>query len=198
MEPRADGQLYDQRYDDAPNAWITTTFIDGELAGSTRVNIGAGKDAILPSLGVYPDVMAPHLRQGRRIVEFTRLAARLDLSSAYPELAYIIMRPGYMAAEHFGADLAIASPRAEHVAFYRRVFGGVQWCEPRAYPGLTAKFACMGADFRAARERVAARYRFYRSTADDREALFGPLDETAHAPRPAVRSALGFEAVATA
>jgi len=31
---RSDGDwLYDPRYDDAPNAWITTTFIDGQLAG---------------------------------------------------------------------------------------------------------------------------------------------------------------------
>ncbi len=41
VEPRADGRLYDERYDDAPNAWITMTFIDGELAATTRVNLGA-------------------------------------------------------------------------------------------------------------------------------------------------------------
>ena len=36
---RRDGdRLYDPRYDDAPNAWITTTYIDDELAGTVRVN----------------------------------------------------------------------------------------------------------------------------------------------------------------
>ena len=198
LAPRADGQLYDKRYDDAPNALITLTFFDGELAGTTRVNLGAGENAILPSLGVYPDVVAPRLREGHLLIETTRLAAQLDLSSAYPELAYIIMRPGYLAAEHFGADFAIASPRAEHMAFYRRVLCFVPWCEPRDYPGLTAKFACMGADFRAARERIETRYPFYRSTVAEREALFGSLDETMGALCTPPRARSSFEALESA
>ncbi len=70
IEPRADRRLHDERYDDAPDAWITTTFIDGELAGTTRVNLAADEDAILPSFTVYPDVIGPYLRAGRVIVEF--------------------------------------------------------------------------------------------------------------------------------
>ncbi|MGD0639387.1 MAG: hypothetical protein ABSC22_01450 [Roseiarcus sp.] len=174
------------------------TFIDGELAGTTRVNLGADENAILPSLSVYPDLIEPQLREGRVIVEFTRLAARLDFSSAYPELAYMIMRPAYLAAEHFDAEIAIASPRAEHVAFYRRVFRGVQWCEPRDYPGLTAKFACMGADFRAMQHGIEARYPFYRSTTAEREALFGAFGAVADAASSAARARPSFETLATA
>ncbi len=84
------------------------------------------------------------------------------------------MRPGYMAANQFDADLAITTPRPEHMAFYRRVFQFVPWCDPRPYPGLTAKFACMGADFHELRARIEARYPFYTSTPTEREALFGP------------------------
>src|ERR1700722_5256077 len=74
---RSDGdRLYDPRYDDAPNAWITTTFIDGELAGTVRVNIGANENAILRGLQVFADVLVPMLPAGRVVVEFTRLAAR--------------------------------------------------------------------------------------------------------------------------
>jgi hypothetical protein len=174
LEPRADGQLYDERYDNAPNALITMTFLDGELAGTTRVNLGAGENAILPSLRVYPDVIEPQLRAGRLLIETTRLAAQLDTSSVNAELAYIIMRPGYMAAEYFDADYAVASPRAEHMAFYRRVLCFDPWCEPRDYPGLSAKFACMGANFRDNRQRIEARYPFYSSSVAEREALFGP------------------------
>jgi hypothetical protein len=174
LEPRADGQLYDERYDNAPNALITMTFLDGELAGTTRLNLGAGERAILPSLGVYRDVVEPRLRAGRSLIETTRLAAQLDTSSAHAELAYLIMRPGYMAAAHFDADYAVASPRAEHMAFYRRVLCFVPWCEPRPYPGLTAKFACMGANFQENKRRIEARYPFYSSTGVERQALFGP------------------------
>jgi hypothetical protein len=176
MEPRSDRRLFDERYDNAANAWITTTFIDGELAGSVRVSIGAGMDANLPCVRVYPDVTAPRLSKGQVAVEYTRLAAKLSLSSVHPELAYIIMRPGYMAANHFDADLAITTPRPEHMAFYRRVFLFAPWCEPRPYPGLTAIFACMGASFHESRARIEARYPFYKSTLVEREALYGPRD----------------------
>jgi hypothetical protein len=174
MTERVDGQLYDPEYDDAPNAWITMTLIDGGLAGTTRINVAHGDYSGLPAVHVYPEVMAARLIDRPVVVEFTRLAARLELSSAHPELAYMIMRPAYLAADHFDADLAVASPRAEHLAFYQRVFNGVAWSQPCDYPGLTAKFACMGANFRANRARIEARYPFYRSTAAEREALFGP------------------------
>ena len=123
MAPGPDRRLFDARYDNSENAWITMTFVDGELAGSLRVNVGVGVDADLPSLRVYPDVVTPRLKAGQVVVEYTRLAAKLSVSIAHPELAYVIMRPGYMAAEHFDADLAIATPRLEHMAFYRHVFG---------------------------------------------------------------------------
>src|SRR6516225_2484827 len=73
---QSDGdQLYDPRYDDAPNAWITMTFLDGELAGTVRVNIGADENAILPGLQVFADVLVPRLAAGEVVAEFTRLAA---------------------------------------------------------------------------------------------------------------------------
>jgi hypothetical protein len=175
MEPRSDRKLSDE-YDNAANSWITMTFVDGELAGSVRVSIGVGMDAYLPSVRAYPDVTAQRLSGGQIAVEYTRLAAKLSLSSVHPELAYIIMRPGYMAADHFDADLAITTPRPEHMAFYRRVFQFVPWCEPRPYPGLTAIFACMGADFHESRARIEARYPFYKSTPIEREALYGPCE----------------------
>ena len=172
---RPDGdKLYDPRYDDAPDAWITTTYIDGELAGTVRVNVGANENAILPGLQVFRDVLGPKLAAGQTIAEFTRLAAKLSLASIHPELAYLVMRPAFMAAEHFGADFAVGTPRAEHIAFYRRAFGASVWCPPRDYPGLTAKLACVGAEYRRAQEFIELRYPFFRSEPAEREALFGP------------------------
>ena len=60
------------------------------------------------------------------------------------------------------------------MAFYRRVLLFSQWCEPRPYPGLTAKFGCMGADFHESRERIEARFAFFKSDPAERERLFGP------------------------
>jgi len=191
LTARADRQLYDERYDDAPNARIVMTYIDGELAGTTRVNVSASLDAPLPALGVYPDIIAPHLRAGHTLVEMTRLAGSPDLTSLAAELPYITLRPGFMAAGHFRADFAIATPRAEHMAFYRRVFCFAPWCEPRDYPGLTAKFACMAADYSAVQQRITERYPFFKSTSAEREALFGPFDGWIDA---AARDRRGFEA----
>jgi hypothetical protein len=174
MQPRPDQRLFDKPYDTAANAWITTTFVDGELAATTRLNLGIGEDCILPSMAVYPDVVAPRLKAGFVILETTRLAANIRISGSNPEVAYLAMRPGFMAAVHFDIDLAVASPRLEHMAFYRRVLLFAQWCEPRPYPGLTAKFGCMGAEFQDAQARIEARYPFYKSAPTEREALFGP------------------------
>jgi hypothetical protein len=78
MEPRADRRLFDKRYDTAANAWITMTFVDGELAATTRLNLGIGLDSALPSMAVYPDVIAPRLKAGCVILETTRLVGRFN------------------------------------------------------------------------------------------------------------------------
>jgi hypothetical protein len=198
IEPRADGRLHDERYDDAPNGRIMTTFIDGELAGTTRVHVASDESAVLPALAAFSDLIAPHLRMGRVMTDFTRTAARLELSKQFPELPYVILRPAFLANAYFDADFAIAMARAERVAFFRRVFCFVPWCEPRDYPGFTAKVACLGADFHAMQERIEARYPFFRSTAAEREALFGPLREAVDAPSRATSGRRHFEAQASA
>ncbi len=193
IQPSLDGQLHDECYDDGPNSWITTTFIDGELAGTTRVNLASDENGSLPCLGVFRDVIAPYLNAHRVIVELTRTAARLDLSGHYSELPYITLRPAFLAAEHFDADFAVATARAEHLAFFRRVFRFAPWCEFRDYPNVTAKIACLGSDFRADKAKVAARYPFFESTATEREALFGRLGETAAAPSGGMIPRYNFE-----
>jgi hypothetical protein len=177
INPRADGRLYDRAVDEAPNAWITSTFIDGELASTVRVHVAADEKSVLPSLGAYSDLIAPHLRMGRVIVDLTRFAAELEFARRFPEFPYIAMRPGWLASRHFGADFALATIVEQHVPFYRRAFGYQLWCEPRDYPDFNLKVACMGLDFRGARERLETRYPFFRSTEAEREALFGPRAE---------------------
>jgi hypothetical protein len=175
IDARADGQLYDGEYDDAENAWITTTFIDGELASTVRVNVAVGENGALPSLSVFSDVIAPYLRTGRVVVDMTRLAARLEIAKRVPELPYIALRPVWQAAEYFEADRTVANVLLPHLAFYRLKFGYEQWTEPRDYPYANARTSCMGLDFRAVKERVEARYPFFRSTSAERQALFGQL-----------------------
>jgi hypothetical protein len=172
IEPRADGRLCDRGLDDSPNAWITTTFVDGELASTFRVHVASDENEALPSLGVFSDAIMPRLRMGRVIVDSTRLATRPEVAGKLPELPFVALRSAWLAAIYFEADFLIATVVEEHQAFYRRVFGYAPWCEPRDYPGLIRQVACMGLDFRAARERVETHYPFFRSTRTERNDLF--------------------------
>ena len=174
MGSRADARLYDAAYDDSPDAHVTTTFIDGMLAGTIRVNVGTGVDARLPSLRVYSDVVLPLLERGNVVVEFTRFASELELSKMHSEIAYITARPAYMALAHFDADFGVTAPRDAVAAFHRRVFRFEPLCEPRSYPGLTVKCPCVGMDFKVVRPFIESRYPFFQSTPAERDALFGP------------------------
>ena len=178
IEPREDGLLYDSAYDEAPNCWIIGTYIDGELASSLRIHVAERETDILPDGVVFSDVVAPHLKQGRIIVDPTRFATNFDFSRRFPEMPYLTLRPGWMAGAHFHTDYIISTMRVEHQAYYRRVFGYELWGEPRTYPVVNRKVACMGFDYFMQKDRVEGRYPFFRSTPEERERLFGeqPLD----------------------
>jgi hypothetical protein len=94
LKPRPDDKLYDLRYDDDPKAWITMTFVDGELAGTVRVNAGACENAVLPGLQAFADILAPRLCQRQTLVEFTRLASRRRSLPPIPSLRMSSCVPG--------------------------------------------------------------------------------------------------------
>jgi hypothetical protein len=77
-----------------------------------------------------------------------------------------------MACEHFNADTGLALVRAEHQAFYRRVFMHEVIAEPRSFPGFLPKVALLASDFRTRREQVLARFPIMRSSAFERRMLF--------------------------
>lgn len=175
IEPREDGLLYDPVYDEAPNCWNIGTYIDGELASSLRVHVGLREGDILPDGSVFSDVVAPHLRKGRIIVDPTRFATKFEFSRRFPEMPYLTLRPGWMAGDFFRTNFIISTMRVEHQAYYRRVFGYELWGEPRTYPLVNRKVACMGFDYFAQKDRVERRYPFFKSTDEEHEGLFsGP------------------------
>ncbi len=44
LKPRVDERLYDPLYDDDPMAWIMMSFVDGELAGTVRVECWSDRE----------------------------------------------------------------------------------------------------------------------------------------------------------
>ena len=146
--------LYDEVYDASPNSLTTVTYVDGELASTVRVHVVADKEGVSPARDVFPDVVTPHLRARRVIIDPSRLAARADVARRFPELPYFALRPPWMAAHHFNADYIVLCSASGHEAYYRRVYQFHTWSGLRSYPMVTAKVICMGLDFGAEMERV--------------------------------------------
>jgi N-acyl amino acid synthase FeeM len=170
IEPRPSGMFHDA-LDEAENAWLIGVFIDGELASALRLHISASVSAPLPTLAPFSDVLEPLLRSGNLIIDVTRFVAKLDFSQIYSEIPYLTLRPAFVAEQFLGADFIIAACRAEHQAFYRRMFGGVPWSSPRPYPHLKQPMALVGHPCRALRDNIYNRYPFYRSMAREQHSL---------------------------
>jgi len=172
IEPRTDRRLTDH-FDTEPNSWTFAVYFEGELASSLRISVATPEMPSTPSVQVFGDVLEPFLAQGKIIVDPTRFVADPFRARKMPELPYFTLRLAYVACEFFSADLGTAAVRAEHQAFYRRVFMHEVLGSPRIYPQLDKPFSLMAVDFKALREKVFQRYPIFRSTLFERRMLFG-------------------------
>ena len=119
-----------------------------------------------------PISSSPEIGAGKTIIDPTRFVADRAASRRFPELCYVTTRLAWLASEYFQTSLLLATVRAEHQAFYRRVFGHRLICEPRHYPSLAKPISLMALDYMMARERVPLRHPFFRSTFFERRMLF--------------------------
>jgi hypothetical protein len=171
VEPSAEERVTDS-YDDAPNAWTFGIFLHDELYSSVRISVVTSEWRMSCSVEAFGDVLHPRLDRGEVIIDPTRFVADPEKAKRFPELPYVTLRLAYLACEYFHADIGLAIVRAEHQAFYRRVFMHETIAEPRFFPGLLKPVGLMAADFPAMHEKVFARYPYMRSTAFERRMLF--------------------------
>lgn len=171
------GRSYSDRYDDLDNAWIVGAYVDGRLASSFRLHVASADYPEMPANQVFGDFLQPHIAAGKTIIDPTRFVVDQEMAALVPELPYLTVRIGHMAAEYFAADIVLATVRAEHQAFYKRVFGHHTVCDPRPYPGLIKPISLMMLDYPAEREQIVRRYPFFRSTRAEQAALFGRPSE---------------------
>jgi hypothetical protein len=183
--PSDPSERFADALDDASNAWIFGVYIDGELASSIRLHATSKTHPELPALGVFADLLAPEISRGKIVIDPTRFVADRAASRKYPELCYVTTRLAVLGSEYFRANLLLATVRAEHQAFYRRVFGHRLICEPRSYPSLNKPISLMALDYPMARERLWQRHLFLRSTVFERRMLFARAAQGAPALRPA-------------
>jgi hypothetical protein len=179
------GERFNDQLDASSNAFIFGVYIDGELASSIRLHIGSQRYPELPALGSFADLVAPEIARGKVIVDPTRFVVDRAASRKYPELCYVTTRLAVLGSQHFKANLLLATVRAEHQGFYRRVFGHRLICEPRHYPSLRKPICLMALDYAKAQERLLQRHPFLRSTTFERSALFALTAQRAPVLRPA-------------
>jgi len=185
VKESADQRVTDQ-YDDLPNSWTFGIYIRDELFSSVRISVLTREWRQSCSAEAFGEILFPRLDRGEIIIDPTRFVADPEKAKRFPELPYVTLRLAYLACEYFNADLGLAIVRAEHQAFYRRVFMHETIAEPRFFPGLLKPVGLMAADFPAMREKVFQRYPMMRSTAFERRMLFERGGES-HSSSPAVR-----------
>ena len=180
-----DQRVTDQ-YDDLPNSWTFGVYIQGELYSSVRISVLTSKWRQSCSNEAFGEILNPRLDRGEVIIDPARFVADPDRAKRFPELPYLTLRLAYMACEYFNADLGLAIVRAEHQAFYRKVFLHETIAEPRFFPGLLKPVGLMAADFQTLKEKVFERYPMMRSTAFERRMLFDRTSERRSSPTQAV------------
>ncbi len=186
-------QRVTDQYDDLPNSWTFGVCIQGELCSSVRISVLTSEWRESCSAEAFGEILHPRLDRSEIIIDPARFVADPDKARRIPELPYVTLRLAYMACEYFNADLGLAIVRAEHQAFYRKVFLHETIAEPRFFPGLLKPVGLMAADFPALRDKVFERYPMMRSTAFERRMLFergnerhSPLDVVAPLERTSI------------
>lgn len=177
-------QSFTDPYDDTGNVWIFGIYIGGELASSIRMHVATKAVPNFPSLSVFSDLLGPELEAGKTIIDPTRFVTDQRLARLYPDLPYITLRLCWLAAEHFEAEHLLAAVRAEHQAFYKRLFNHRSICGPRTYPSLSKPITLMTVDYREVADRIYRRFPFVRSTYFERGMLFAPRHSLVQASIP--------------
>jgi len=171
IAPSLTKKLHD-RFDDAENAWIFGLYIDDELVSSMRICVSSPASTMTPAVEAFPDILGPEVEREKIIVDPNRFVADYEGTRRFPELPYLTTRLSFVSSAYFDADLATASVRREHQAFYRRVFLYAPVCEPRPYPTLVKPLSLMTVVCREVRSKILHRYPCYHSTIFERRMLF--------------------------
>lgn len=171
--PANDQQIVRDEFDDLPNVNCFGVYIDGNLVSSVRVHELTPDYRVSPSHSVFGDILDPILDRGVTVLDPGRFTADYEASLAFPALPFLTLRLPVIAIWHYRAKYCLSSVRPEHGAFYRRVFKSVRLGDERYYHGLTFPMVLYACDLISIEEQFFERYPFFRSTAEERRALFG-------------------------
>ncbi len=165
-------ELFKDQYDGAENSCTLGCYVGGSLASSIRLHVATKAEPRIPAMGVFADILQPLLDKGVKVLDPTRFVVDATAARLFPRLPYATVRLCALAGAYYGVDLILATVRAEHQAFYKRIFGHRILCEPRVYPTLSKPISLMAVDYREIRDNVTERYPFFRTSAEELKAIF--------------------------
>ncbi len=189
-------QIVTDDLDDAPNCYRFGVFIDGELVSTVRIHHISKDEPYGPVMKTFDDLLRPRLLRGESFINPTMLAAEPHYRSPFQALPYLTLRLGLVASVYFDATACIGVIRAEHTAFYRRIFGAVQVGEPREYPPISIPLVLYDANCEANRQPILKRFPFFWSTAVEQRMLFAKPAKGELAPLTILPTAKYFRAAA--
>ena len=160
--------------DDLPHGMTFGVYLEDRLISSIRVHILSAEHRKSPSMKVFPEILGPLLDQGMTFMDPSRFTVDKEASLALPALPFLTLRISSMSAEYHEVDYTLSLVRPEHGAFYKRIFLAESLTGLRRYPDLDFDVLLMRSKLSYVRDRVKARFPVFKSTPEEREALFGP------------------------
>lgn len=165
--------------DDTPNSQTFGVYLDDRLISSLRIHILSAANRKSPSMKVFPEILGPWLDEGMTFMDPSRFTVDKEASLALPALPFLTLRLSSMSAEYHNVDYTLSLVRPEHGAFYKRIFMAEKVSGLKSYPDINFDVILMRSRLEAVRDEVKRRFPVFKSTPEEREALFGPRPEGA-------------------
>ena len=152
------------KFDETKNCVHVALEIEGNLLAAIRLHLVSELFPISPTLEVFSELQHC-VEKGKTILDPTRLVIDPSARKRRVPLNFLALRIPFLSAMFYKVDLALASVRPEHTAFYRRYLGYEEKYGPRDYLGLKKHLQLLTVDFHKQRKTVL-----------ERTPVFGPLD----------------------
>ncbi|WP_421857169.1 N-acyl amino acid synthase FeeM domain-containing protein [Oricola sp.] len=161
--------------DFGPSAQVYGMYYYGQLASTIRINLLSPAYPFSQSVRLFKSTLAPMVEQGMSFIDPSRFAVDEELSRDIPGIPLLTLRIPFMATTYYNADFCLSLVKAEHAAFYRRVFKATALAGPEEFPGFAIPLVL----FASPRENeadICARYPLFGYTETERRLMFAKGD----------------------
>lgn len=166
IDSNEDERLTDE-FDLAANTMIFGIYDSAGLVASIRLQVLTMENSGSPTTLAFPEIVAPLLSNGKRLLDPTRFVISSAASRQYRGLAYYVLWIPFCASMALDIDVALAAVRPEHMPFYRRTLNYRKAAPPRPYLKLRKPLGLMVADFKQERSAVLEKHPFFGWEPDD-------------------------------